>query len=64
MKVYFYIDPLDLENLNNILRDYNNIEEPIDISFNQTPGKVMVSLSIDDYIGLTDNDTIIPQIIL
>ena len=34
------------------------------ISFNQTPGKVMVSLSIDDYIGLTDNDTIIPQIIL
>jgi len=57
MKVYFYIRHEKLEYLNKVLKDYNNLEEPIKISFNYRPHSVMVSLPIDDFIGLNDRDT-------
>ena len=56
MKVYFYIRQEKLEYLNNILKDYNNLIEPIEISFNPMNDSVMVSLLIDDFIGLSDRD--------
>jgi hypothetical protein len=54
MKVYFYIKPTEFEYLNKILKDYNNLIEPIEISFNPKNDSAMVSLSIDDFIGLSD----------
>jgi|TARA_R110000782_G_scaffold1387_7_gene5426 hypothetical protein len=57
MKVYFYIRQEKLEYLNNILKDYNNLIEPIEISFNPMNDSVMVSLLSDDFIGLSDRDT-------
>ena len=57
MKVYFYIKPKELEYLNKILKDYNNLIEPIEISFNPMNDSVMVSLLSDDFIGLSDRDT-------
>lgn len=56
MKVYFYIEQENLEYLNNIIKDYNTLEEPLEISFNPRLGAVMVSLSIDDFIGLSDRE--------
>lgn len=56
MKVYFYVKQEKLEYLNSILKDYNNLIEPIKISFNQMGNSVMVSLLIDDFIGLSDRD--------
>jgi hypothetical protein len=44
MKVYFYIRQEKLEYLNSILKDYNNLIEPIEISFNPMNDSVMVSL--------------------
>ncbi len=57
MKVYFYVRQEKLEYLNSILKDYNNLIEPIKISFNPMSDSVMVSLLIDDFIGLSDRDT-------
>ena len=57
MKVYFYVKQKDLEYLNNILKDYNNLEEMLEISFNPRKDSVMVSISIDDYIRLSDLET-------
>jgi len=57
MKVYFYIKQDKLEYLNKILKDYNNLIEPIEISFNPMSDSVMVSLLSDDFIGLIDRDT-------
>jgi hypothetical protein len=57
MKVHFYIRQEKLEYLNSILKDYNNLTEPIEISFNPMNDSVMVSLSSDDFIGLSDRDT-------
>jgi hypothetical protein len=56
MKVYFYVKQEELEYLNNIIKDYNNLDEPLEISFNPMIGACMVSLSIDDFIGLSDRD--------
>ena len=56
MKVYFYIKPKELEYLNKVLKDYNNLIEPIEISFNHKNDSAMVSLSIDDFIGLNDRE--------
>lgn len=56
MKVYFYIKQDKLEYLNKILKDYNNLIEPIEISFNPMSDSVMVSLLSDDFIGLIDRD--------
>ena len=57
MKVYFYIKQKDIEYLTNVLKDYNNLIEPIEISFNPMSDSVMVSLLSDDFIGLIDRDT-------
>ena len=57
MKVYFYVKQEKLEYLNSILKDYNNLIEPIEISFNPMNDSVMVSLLIDDFIGLSDRDS-------
>ena len=54
MKVYFYIKPTELEYLNKILKDYNNLIEPIEISFNPKNDSAMVSILWDDFIGLSD----------
>jgi|TARA_B110000908_G_C10263203_1_gene461006 hypothetical protein len=56
MKVYFYIKQEELEYLNNIIKDYNTLDEPLQISFNPMIGACMVSLSIDDFIGLSDRE--------
>tara|TARA_B110000091_G_scaffold176173_1_gene190900 strand:- start:3380 stop:3574 length:195 start_codon:yes stop_codon:yes gene_type:complete len=56
MQVYFYVRHEKLEYLNKLLKDYNNLIEPIDISFNPMNESVMVSISIDDFIGLSDRD--------
>ena len=56
MKVYFYIRYNSLEYLNKILKDYNNIIEPIEISFNPMKDSVMVSLLSEDFIGISDRD--------
>jgi|TARA_B110000285_G_scaffold60317_1_gene69214 hypothetical protein len=56
MQVYFYVRHEKLEYLNKLLKDYNNLIEPIDISFNPMNDSVMVSISIDDFIGLSDRD--------
>lgn len=57
MKVYFYVRQEELEYLNNIIKDYNTLEEPLEISFNPMIGSCMVSLSIDEFIGLSDRET-------
>ena len=57
MKVYFYIRQEKLKYLNSILKDYNNLIEPIEISFNPMNDSVKVSLLSDDFIGLSDRDT-------
>ena len=68
MKVYFYIKPKELEYLSKVLKDYNNLIhhyqpmvpiEPIEISFNPKNDSAMVSLSIDDFIGLNENGCIL-----
>jgi hypothetical protein len=59
MKVYFYIKPKELEYLNKILKDYNNLIEPIEISFNPANDLVMVSILWGDFIGLNDNGCIL-----
>ena len=56
MKVYFYVKQEKLEYLNTVLKDYNNLIEPVEVSFNPMNGAVMVSLLIDDFIGLSDRD--------
>lgn len=56
MQVYFYVRHEKLEYLNKLLKDYNNLIEPIEISFNPMNDSVMVSISIDDFIGLSDRD--------
>ena len=56
MKVYFYVRQEELEYLNNIIKDYNTLDEPLQISFNPMIGACMVSLSIDDFIGLSDRE--------
>ena len=56
MKVYFYVKQEKLEYLNTVLKDYNNLIEPVEVSFNPMNDAVMVSLSIDDFIGLSDRD--------
>jgi len=56
MKVYFYIRQNKIEYLTNILKDYNNLEDMIDISFNPMTDMVMVSLAADDFIRLSDMD--------
>jgi len=56
MKVYFYVKQEKLEYLNTILKDYNNLIEPVEVSFNPMNDAVMVSLLIDDFIGLSDRD--------
>ena len=57
MKVYFYVKQDKLEYLNNIIKDFNTLEDPLEISFNPRKESAMVSLSIDDFIGLSDRDT-------
>jgi hypothetical protein len=57
MKVYFYIRQNKIEYLTNILKDYNNLEDMIEISFNPMTDMVMVSLTSDDFIRLSDMDT-------
>lgn len=56
MKVYFYIRHEKLEYLNKILKNYDNLEETIDMSFNPMQDSMMVSLSFDDFINLSDNN--------
>lgn len=56
MKVYFHIKHSDLEYLNNILKDYNNMEDALEISFIPSLNTIMVSLSVDDFIRLQDNE--------
>ena len=56
MKVYFYVKQEKLEYLNTVLKDYNNLIEPVEVSFNPMNDGVMVSLLIDDFIGLSDRD--------
>jgi len=56
MKVYFYIRQNKIEYLTNILKDYNNLEDMIEISFNPMTDMVMVSLTSDDFIRLSDMD--------
>jgi len=56
MKVYFYIRQVKLEYLNNVLKDYNNLKEPIEISFNPMNDSIMVSLLADVFIGLSDRE--------
>jgi hypothetical protein len=56
MKVYFYIKQTDIEYLNNILKDYNNIKDMLEISFNPMNDAVMVSLSAEDFISLSDRE--------
>ncbi len=56
MKVYFYVKQEKLEYLNTVLKDYNNLIEPVEVSFNPMNDAVMVSLLIDDFIGLSDRD--------
>jgi len=56
MKVYFYVRQEKLEYLNMVLKDYNNLIEPVEVSFNPMNESVMVSLLIDDFIGLSDRD--------
>lgn len=56
MKVYFYVKQEELEYLNNIIKDYNTLEDPLEISFNPRLDAAMVSLSIDDFIGLSDRE--------
>lgn len=56
MKVHFYIRTEDLEYLNNLLKDYDNLEEPVQIHHAPIPESVMVSISLDDYIRLDDNN--------
>jgi hypothetical protein len=64
MKVYFYIKPKELEYLSKILKEkYNKYQaEPIEISFNPKNDSAMVSLSIDDFIGLSDRGCFSNQI--
>jgi len=59
MKVYFYIKPTELEYLSKILKDYNNLIEPIEISFNPKNDSAMVSVLWDDFIGLSENGCIL-----
>lgn len=56
MKVYFHIKQSDLEYLNNILKDYNNMKDALEISFIPSLNTIMVSLSVDDFIRLQDNE--------
>ena len=58
MKVYFYIKPKELEYLNKILKDYNNLKDMIEISFNPRNEAVMVSISADDFIRLSDGEAL------
>jgi|TARA_R110002124_G_scaffold97963_1_gene243230 NRPS condensation-like uncharacterized protein len=59
MKVYFYIKPKELEYLSKVLKDYNNLKEPIKISFNPVNDLVMVSILWVDFIYLKDNGCIL-----
>jgi hypothetical protein len=56
MKVYFYIKQTDIEYLHNILKDYNNLKDMLEISFNPMNEAVMVSLSAEDFISLSDRE--------
>lgn len=57
MKVYFHINEKDLEYLNKILKDSNNLEDPINISYSVADkNQLMVSVTIDDFIRLGDID--------
>jgi len=59
MKVYFWIKLNDLETLNGIVLDpfelYTN--PPITISLKHRYGTIMVSLPINEYTRLSDNNT-------
>ena len=59
MKVYFYIKPKELEYLSKVLKDINNLKEPIKISFNPVNDLVMVSILWVDFIYLKDNGCIL-----
>jgi len=54
MKIYFYILVKDVEYLNNVLTDYNNLNESLQVSFNSMKDSVMISLPVDEYIALND----------
>jgi len=41
------------------LKDYNNLIEPIEISFNPKNDSAMVSILWDDFIGLSENGCIL-----
>jgi len=56
MKVYLNIEKHNLEYLNKILRNYNNIVDPIPYSFQTHEALVMVSISYDDYLFLADHN--------
>lgn len=55
MKVYLHIEKRNLEYLSKILKNYNNIVEPIVYSFTSSKNLVMVSMSYDDYVFLMDH---------
>lgn len=55
MKVYLHIEKRNLEYLNKILKNYNNIVEPIVYSFTSSKSSVMVSMLYDDYVFLMDH---------
>ena len=59
MQVYFYVRHEKLEYLNKLLKDYNNLIEPIEISFNPKNDSAMVSILWDDFIGLSENGCIL-----
>jgi len=56
MKVYFYIKHTDIEYLNKILKDFNNLNRMLEISFNPMNDAAMVSLSVEDFISLNDRE--------
>jgi hypothetical protein len=56
MKVYFYVRQNKIEYLTKVLKDYNNLEDMIEISFNPMTDMVMVSIASDDFIRLSDMD--------
>jgi len=61
MKVYFYIGDRDLEYLNKILKDSNNLERALHISFNSFKNSAMVSINYDNFVHLCDSGAFIKK---